>query len=127
LDTHRRALEFGCKSWRPSAFAPTDGRNGARNRKWHANGRAQIATTSAWLNRVERRAEKELKWPRQSSSVTFQDERFVIRKNSAKVAISYGDARRSRVELDVLAFELDDLARKGRKTARRGRKPKAES
>jgi hypothetical protein len=46
-------------------------------------------------------------------------------KDSAKVAISYGDARRGRVELDVLASEVDDLASKGRKTARRGRKPKA--
>jgi hypothetical protein len=46
-------------------------------------------------------------------------------KDSAKVAISYGDARRGRVELDVLASEVDDLAGKGRKTARRGRKPKA--
>jgi hypothetical protein len=45
-------------------------------------------------------------------------------KESAKVAISYGDARRGRVELDVLASEVDDLASKGRKTARRGRKPK---
>ena len=41
-------------------------------------------------------------------------------KNSAKVAISYGDARRGRVELDVLASEVDDLASKGRKTARGG-------
>jgi hypothetical protein len=48
-------------------------------------------------------------------------------KDSAKVAISYGDARRGRVELDVLASEVDDLASKGRKTARRGRKPKSES
>jgi hypothetical protein len=46
-------------------------------------------------------------------------------KDSAKVAISYGDARRGRVELDVLASEVDELASKGRKTARRGRKPKA--
>jgi hypothetical protein len=45
-------------------------------------------------------------------------------KDSAKVAISYGDARRGRVELDVLASEVDDLASKGRKVARRGRKPK---
>lgn len=48
-------------------------------------------------------------------------------KDSAKVAISYGDARRGRVELDVLASEVDDLAGKGRKVARRGRKPKSES
>ena len=46
-------------------------------------------------------------------------------KNAAKVAITYGDARRGRVELDVLASEVDDLAGKGKKTAKRGRKPKA--
>jgi len=45
-------------------------------------------------------------------------------KDAAKVAITYGDARRGRVELDVLASEVDDLAGKGRKTAKRGRKPK---
>jgi|RhiMethySRZTD1v2_1073278.scaffolds.fasta_scaffold1871936_1 hypothetical protein len=48
-------------------------------------------------------------------------------KDSAKVAITYGDARRGRVELDVLASEVDDLASKGEKKARRGRKPKSES
>lgn len=48
-------------------------------------------------------------------------------KDSAKIAISYGDARRGRVELDVLASEVDDIASKGRKVARRGRKPKSES
>jgi hypothetical protein len=46
-------------------------------------------------------------------------------KDAAKVAITYGDARRGRVELDVLASEVDDLAGKGRKVAKRGRKPKA--
>jgi hypothetical protein len=45
-------------------------------------------------------------------------------KDAAKVAINYGDARRGRVELDVLASEVDDLAGKGRKVAKRGRKPK---
>ena len=45
-------------------------------------------------------------------------------KDAAKVAITYGDARRGRVELDVLASEVDDLAGKGRKVAKRGRKPK---
>jgi hypothetical protein len=45
-------------------------------------------------------------------------------KDAAKVAITYGDARRGRVELDVLASEVDELAGKGRKTAKRGRRPK---
>jgi hypothetical protein len=48
-------------------------------------------------------------------------------KDAAKVAITYGDARRGRVELDVLASEVDDLASKGQKKARRGRRPKSES
>jgi hypothetical protein len=46
-------------------------------------------------------------------------------KDAAKVAITYGDARRGRIELDVLASEVDDLASKGEKKARRGRKPKS--
>ena len=46
-------------------------------------------------------------------------------RDSAKVAITYGDARRGRVELDVLASEVDELASKGAKRARRGRKPKS--
>jgi hypothetical protein len=48
-------------------------------------------------------------------------------KDAAKVAITYGDARRGRVELDVLASEVDDLASKGEKKARRGRKPKSQN
>lgn len=42
----------------------------------------------------------------------------------ARVTISYGDARRGVVTLDVNASEVDDLAEKGTKQARRGRKPK---
>jgi hypothetical protein len=45
-------------------------------------------------------------------------------RNAAQVVINYRDARRGRVVLDVLADEVDDLARKGTKQARRGRKPK---
>jgi hypothetical protein len=48
-------------------------------------------------------------------------------RDSAQVAINYGDARRGRVELDVLASEVDDLAGKGRKVAKRGRKPKGQA
>jgi hypothetical protein len=46
-------------------------------------------------------------------------------KDAAKVTITYADARRGQVVLDVNASEVDDLARKGTKQARRGRKPKA--
>jgi hypothetical protein len=42
-------------------------------------------------------------------------------KNAAVVTITYGDARRGTVRLDVLATEIDDLAQKGQKIARRGR------
>jgi hypothetical protein len=53
---------------------------------------------------------------------TINDERL-----GARVTISYNDARRGTVVLDVLADEVDDLARRGTKQARRGRKPKAAS
>jgi len=42
----------------------------------------------------------------------------------ATVTITYHDARRGVVRLDVNAGEVDDLARKGTKQARRGRRPK---
>lgn len=44
---------------------------------------------------------------------------------SAKIRISYSDARKGAAELDVTYEEADALAAKGRKTARRGRKPQA--
>jgi hypothetical protein len=43
---------------------------------------------------------------------------------AATVTISYADARRGVVKLDVNANEVADLAAKGTKQARRGRKPK---
>jgi hypothetical protein len=43
----------------------------------------------------------------------------------ATLTISYHDARRGVVRLDVNADEVDDLARKGTKQARRGRPPKS--
>jgi hypothetical protein len=45
-------------------------------------------------------------------------------KDAAQLVITYRDARRGRVVLDVNASEVEDLARKGVKQARRGRKPK---
>lgn len=44
--------------------------------------------------------------------------------DAATLTITYGDARRGVVKLDVLASEVDDLAAKGTKQARRGRPPK---
>jgi hypothetical protein len=44
-------------------------------------------------------------------------------KDAAQVVITYSDARRGRVMLDVNASEVDDLAKKGTKQARRGRRP----
>jgi hypothetical protein len=45
----------------------------------------------------------------------------------ATVTISYADARRGVVKLDVNASEVEDIARRGQKQARRGRRPKAAS
>jgi hypothetical protein len=52
--------------------------------------------------------------------------REIDEKNAAKVTITYADARRGQVVLDVNASEIEDLAGKGVRQARRGRKPKAD-
>jgi hypothetical protein len=46
-------------------------------------------------------------------------------KDAAKVTITYSDARRGIVVLDVNADEVADLAAKGARQARRGRRPKS--
>jgi hypothetical protein len=51
----------------------------------------------------------------------------VDEKDAAKVTITYADARRGQVVLDVNANEVEDLARQGTRQARRGRRPKAQS
>ena len=43
--------------------------------------------------------------------------------DAAKLTITYSDARRGQVLLDVKASEVEDLARKGTRQARRGRRP----
>lgn len=48
-------------------------------------------------------------------------------KDSAVVTITYSDARKGMVKLDVNAEEIEFLAIKGTKMARRGRKPKAQA
>ena len=48
-------------------------------------------------------------------------------KDAAKVTITYSDARRGQVVLDVNAAEVEDLAAKGTRQARRGRRPKSPS
>jgi hypothetical protein len=45
-------------------------------------------------------------------------------RDGAQLVITYRDARRGRIVLDVNANEVEDIARKGTKQARRGRKPK---
>jgi hypothetical protein len=47
-------------------------------------------------------------------------------KDGASVVISFNDARRGVVRLDVLASEVAELAAKGTAQKRRGRKPKGE-
>jgi hypothetical protein len=44
-------------------------------------------------------------------------------RDGATVVITFNDARRGVVRLDVLASEVEDLTSKGTKQARRGRKP----
>jgi hypothetical protein len=45
-------------------------------------------------------------------------------KDAAKLTITYADARRGQIVLDVNASEVDDLPGKGTRQARRGRRPK---
>jgi hypothetical protein len=45
-------------------------------------------------------------------------------RDAAKLTITYTDARRGQIVLDVNATEVDDLANKGTRQARRGRRPK---
>jgi len=44
---------------------------------------------------------------------------------SAKIRITFDDARRGSYEVDATADEAAELGRKGRQVARRGRKPKS--
>jgi hypothetical protein len=44
---------------------------------------------------------------------------------AAKVRITFDDARRGSIELDVTAEEGAEMGRKGRQVARRGRRPKS--
>jgi hypothetical protein len=46
-------------------------------------------------------------------------------RNAARLVITYADARRGQVTLDVNMDEIADLASKGTQTKRRGRRPKA--
>ena len=48
-------------------------------------------------------------------------------KEAARVTITYVDARRGQVVVDVNANEVEELASKGTRQARRGRRPKAVS
>jgi hypothetical protein len=51
--------------------------------------------------------------------------REVNDKDAAKVTITYSDARKGMIVLDVNASEVADLAAKGTQQKRRGRRPKA--
>jgi hypothetical protein len=51
----------------------------------------------------------------------------VNERDGARVTISYNDARRGQIVLDVNASEVADLAAKGTQQKRRGRRPKATS
>jgi hypothetical protein len=47
--------------------------------------------------------------------------------DGAKVRITFTDARRGAIELDVTAEEAKAMGAKGRQVARRGRRPKSSS
>lgn len=47
--------------------------------------------------------------------------------DAAKVRITFDDARRGSIEMDVTADEAKAMGAKGRPVARRGRKPKSPS
>ena len=55
------------------------------------------------------------------SDITWKE---IPEREAAKVTITYSDSRRGQVVLDVLAAEVEDLAKKGTRQARRGRKPR---
>jgi hypothetical protein len=48
----------------------------------------------------------------------------VPEREGATVVITFTDARRGVVRLDVLASEIEEMAKKGTPQKRRGRKPK---
>jgi hypothetical protein len=50
--------------------------------------------------------------------------REIDEKDAHKVTITYADARRGQVVLDVNASEVEDWARKATRQARRGRRPR---
>jgi hypothetical protein len=49
----------------------------------------------------------------------------IAENDGAKVRITFNDARRGAIELDVTAEEGKQMGAKGRAVARRGRKPKS--
>ena len=73
-----------------------------------------------------RRREKRGSVARKTVLVSDLTGKDVDEKNAAQVVITYSDARRGRVVLDVNADEVEDIARKGQRQARRGRRPKSE-
>jgi hypothetical protein len=68
--------------------------------------------------------EEELKLAKKTVFVSDLSGREIPANDAAKVTITYADARRGQIVLDVLASEVEDLAGKGVRQARRGRKPK---
>lgn len=71
--------------------------------------------------------EKEEAVARKTIIVSDISGREIDDRDAAKVTITYADARRGQVVLDVNASEVDDLASKGTRQARRGRRPKSVS
>jgi 5-deoxy-D-glucuronate isomerase len=70
------------------------------------------------------RLEVEAEMARKTIFVSDLSGNEIEEKKAAKVTITYADARRGQVVLDVNEDEVADLAAKGQKQARRGRRPK---
>jgi len=67
---------------------------------------------------------REFKLAKKTVFVSDLSGKEIPARDAAKVTITYADARRGQIVLDVLASEVEDLAGNGVRQARRGRKPK---
>jgi len=60
---------------------------------------------------------------RQTVLVSDLSGKQIEQGQEAQVAITYPDARKGRVTLDVAASEVEEMASKGKRGLKRGRKP----
>jgi hypothetical protein len=77
---------------------------------------------SAGFQVAERR---EYQVARKTIRVSDVSGREITEGKGASVRITFRDARKGVIELDVTDQEAEEMGRKGRRVSRRGRKPKA--